>query len=91
MRLSTRRFYYVYIILNRTQQAWYSGITADINATASNAGVSGVTSLLYLEVYSDTSAAIAREQEISRMSDRKKTALVRSKNPELRDITEQVS
>jgi|GEM_PF-4201423 len=90
MKLSTSRFYYVYILLSHTQNAWYSGITADISAAAMNAGVSGATTLLYLEVYSETSLAIRREQEIRRMSDRKKTALVRSKNPELRDISEQL-
>ncbi len=87
--------YFVYILTNIGGTVLYVGITNDlcgrIDEHAAGTGSAftrkyRVHRLLYFEEHLDVRQAIAREKEIKGWSRSKKEALVRSFNPELRNL-----
>ena len=88
------RQYYVYILTNR-RGTLYTGVTSDLERRLAEhrAGKSGFTAryrigkLLYFETTGDVWAAIAREKRIKGWLREKKFALIRTLNPQLRDLS----
>ena len=88
------RSYTVYILGSQTN-VLYVGVTNDLMRRMfehKQGLVPGFTSkynvkrLLYHEAYNGIATAIAREKEVKGWLRRKKWALIRSQNPELRDL-----
>ncbi|MBO4871958.1 MAG: GIY-YIG nuclease family protein [Lachnospiraceae bacterium] len=88
--------YYVYILTNWNCQVMYVGVTNDLKRrlfehknkmlpgfTATN----NVNKLVYYEEAREIDAAIAREKQIKGWSRDKKNDLVRSMNPEWKDLS----
>ena len=88
--------YYVYIMTNRSKTL-YTGVTNDLIRRVyehKNKMVEGFTKkynimkLVYFEETSDVQAAIEREKQIKGWLRSKKIALIESKNPEWKDLSE---
>lgn len=88
--------YYVYIMTNRSKTL-YTGVTNDLIRRVyehKNKMVKGftkrynITKLVYFEETSDVQAAIKREKQIKGWLRAKKIALIESKNPEWKDLSE---
>ncbi len=91
------RQYYVYILTNRKQGVLYTGVTNDLERRIyehKNKLISGfaskynLTKLVYFEETTDVNAAITREKQIKGWLRKKKVALIESKNPEWKDLSE---
>ena len=89
--------YYVYIMTNKSGTL-YTGVTNNIQRRVfehRNKLVEGfskkynITQLVYYEVTTDISAAIAREKQIKGWLRAKKIALIKSVNPNWRDLSEE--
>ena len=89
--------YYVYIMTNKSGTL-YTGVTNNIQRRMfehKNKLVEGfsrkynITQLVYYEVTTDISAAIAREKQIKGWLRAKKIALIKSTNPNWRDLSEE--
>ena len=89
--------YYVYIMTNKSGTL-YTGVTNNIQRRVfehRNKLVEGfsrkynITQLVYYEVTTDISAAIAREKQIKGWLRAKKIALIKSTNPNWRDLSEE--
>jgi putative endonuclease len=87
--------YYVYIMTNRYNDVFYTGITNDLkrrvieHKSKEKGGLTaryGVTKLVYYEVYEDVLDAIAREKQIKGGSRLKKLKPVDSINEEWVDL-----
>jgi len=87
--------YYVYIMLN-TRHTIYTGLTNDLyrrvwqhrnKITPGFTSKYDCTALVYYEVMENVRAAIAREKQIKAWTRAKMTALIRSLNPEWRDLS----
>jgi putative endonuclease len=90
----TRKQFFVYIMSN-TSMTLYTGVTNDLSRRVTehkHAEGTNFTAqyhfdrLVYFETYELASEAIAREKSIKGMSRRKKIALVKTVNPEWRDL-----
>ncbi len=90
------RQYYVYIMTNRSKTL-YTGVTNDLMRRVyehKNKMVEGFTKkyninrLVYFEETSDVQSAITREKQIKGWLRSKKIALIESKNPEWKDLSE---
>jgi len=88
--------YYVYIMSNRSKTL-YTGVTNDLMRRVyehKNKMVEGFTKkynikrLVYFEETGDVQAAIEREKQIKGWLRAKKIALIESKNPEWKDLSE---
>ena len=88
------KLYYVYILSSR-RRTLYIGVTGDLPRRLTEhrhkilEGFTkryNVTQLVYLESTTDVRAAISREKQIKKWSRAKKVALVRSMNPEWKDL-----
>ena len=88
------KLYYVYILSSR-RRTLYIGVTGDLPRRLYEhrhkilEGFTkryNVTQLVYLESTTDVRAAISREKQIKKWSRAKKVALVRSMNPEWKDL-----
>ena len=88
------KLYYVYILSSR-RRTLYIGVTGDLPRRLYEhrhkilEGFTkryNVTQLVYLESTTDVRAAIFREKQIKKWSRAKKIALVRSMNPEWKDL-----
>jgi len=86
---------YVYIITNVNRTVFYTGVTADltqrmIRHRASKGSVFcakyKLKVLVYYEIHLDIRDAIKRETQIKRWDRQWKIDLIRSKNPEMRDL-----
>ena len=86
--------YYVYITTNATRTL-YIGVTNDLQRRVyehKHGLVEGftkrynITWLVYHEVTSDVSAALAREKQLKRWNRSKKIALIESQNPQWKDL-----
>jgi putative endonuclease len=86
--------YYVYIIASR-RGALYVGVTSSIEhriwqhkmkLIPGHASKYNIKRLVYLEETGYIDAAIAREKQIKRWRREKKLALIRTQNPDLRDL-----
>ena len=88
------RYFYVYILTNRTNSTLYVGMTNDLERRISEhrSGKSGFTSryrlykLVYYEVFPTAMDAIRREKQIKGGSRRKKTEMIDSMNPQWNDL-----
>ena len=89
--------YYVYIMSNTSDTTVYIGITNDIQRRVSE-HKSGLipgftqkyncTKLVYFEEYSDINQAIEREKKLKKWRREKKDWLIKTLNPEFKDLAE---
>src|SRR5262245_39995912 len=95
--MSRTHRYFVYILSNYTRNVFYIGITNDIVRRVSEhrEGVgSTFTSkyncrfLMYFEEYTYVMKAIAREKQLKNWKREWKLELIRSVNPEMKDLSE---
>jgi putative endonuclease len=96
------RNYYVYILTNINRQVLYVGVTNDIarrlfeheedakGDKKTFAGKYNCIYLLYYERYQYVNYAIAREKELKGWTREKKNALIRTMNPELKSLNDEV-
>ena len=91
------KFYYVYIMTNKSNGVLYTGVTGEFEARVwdhKNRTLRGFTSrynvnkLVWFEEFEDVNEAIAREKQIKAGSRKKKISLIECKNPEWRDLSE---
>jgi putative endonuclease len=91
------RQYYVYIMTNRSRTL-YTGVTNNLYRRVyehKNKLIGGftkkynITKLVWYEVTSEITSAIAREKQIKGWLRRKKIALIESMNPEWKDLSEE--
>jgi putative endonuclease len=87
--------YYVYILTNKNNNVFYTGVTNDIIRRVwehKNKRIKGFTEkynidkLIYFEVFNFIDLAIAREKQIKGYSRDKKIKLINSFNPEWKDL-----
>jgi putative endonuclease len=90
--------YYVYILTNWNNKVMYIGMTNDLERRLyehKNKLVNGFTKryniykLVYYEHTTDVYEAIAREKEIKKWRREKKNNLVKTMNPEWKDISDE--
>jgi putative endonuclease len=86
---------YAVYILSNTSRILYIGVTGDLDRRIwehQKKLVPGFTatynlhSMVYLELYANVKAAIAREKELKRWGRSKKLSLIRSANPNWTDL-----
>ena len=87
----------VYIMANRRNGAFYTGVTSDLfqrvwqHRTSAVPGFTaryGCKLLVWYEIHDEMTAAIAREKQIKSGSRSRKLALIEAKNPHWRDLYE---
>ena len=93
---SPPRFYFVYIMTNRSKTL-YTGVSGHLERRVfeHKQGIKGefaarykIDRLVYFERFGDVHAAIAREKQIKGLLRMKKIALIVSTNPEWKDLSE---
>jgi len=91
--------YYVYIMTNKHNTVFYTGVTNNLmrrvyeHKEGRGGGFTSkynIKKLVYYEVTGDVNAAIAREKQIKGGSRQKKIDLVDSMNPEWRDLYDEL-
>ena len=91
--------YYIYIMTNKWNNVLYTGITNDLKRRVfehKNKIIKGFTEryninkLVYYEIYDDVYNAIQREKQIKSWSRKKKIELIKSLNPEFKDLYEEI-
>ena len=92
--------YYIYILSNKSHSTLYIGMTNDLERRImehrSN-NIPGFTQrynchkLLYYESYSDANQALDREKQLKKWGREKKERLIRSMNPDYKDLAEDFS
>lgn len=89
--------YYVYILTNKTNRVLYIGVTNNLQRRMSehkNEEIDGFTKryhlhkLVFFEEFSDINEAINWEKRLKRWTRTKKNALIESKNPDWKDLSE---
>ena len=89
------KLYCVYIMTNKTNAVFYTGITSNLNKRIYEHKenlVEGFTKkynvhkLVYYEVFNDVEGAILREKQIKAGSRNKKIKLINSMNPNWKDL-----
>lgn len=89
------RQYFVYIMTNGAGTL-FVGMTNDLvlqihqhkeQLVGGFARKNGITTLVYYEATNDLLAAMSREKQLKRWSNRQKTALVESSNPQWSDLS----
>ena len=97
-RPTTVKTYYVYL-LSSHRRVLYTGVTGDLyrrmyehrhHVLEGFTKRYDVTQLVYFESFTEVLAAISREKEIKGWSRARKVALVRSLNPEWKDLAPEV-
>ena len=90
---------YVYILTNHTNTVLYTGVTSNLIKRIyehKNKLVEGftakyhVTKLVYYEIHESIVTAIEREKQIKGGSRKKKIKLITSKNPEFKDLYDEI-
>ncbi len=85
----------IYIMANKNNQVLYTGVTSNLlrrviehkeKTVAGFTSQYNVTKLVYYEEYATMEEAIAREKQIKGGSRQKKLDLIKSKNPEWKDL-----
>ena len=86
---------YIYILSNKNRTVFYTGVTGNL-ATRMKLHLEGIGSdfcrkynvkeLIYYELFLDINEAIHREKEIKGWRRDKKLALIRKRNPEIRNL-----
>ena len=92
--------YFVYILTNRDRHTvLYVGVTNSLERRASEHSLGfgssfarqyGAHKLIYFEAYPDPINAIARGEQLKRWSRAKKEALISKRNPEWRDLFDEM-
>jgi putative endonuclease len=91
------KFYYVYLITNKSNTVIYTGVTNDLIRRVSehkSKSIQGFTKkyninkLVYYETFNDINSAIFREKQIKAGSRSKKIQLIEKENPEWNDLLE---
>lgn len=89
--------YYVYLMTNKSKTL-YTGVTNNLVKRVyehKNKIIKGFTTkyninkLVYFEIFSDVTNAIAREKQIKGWLRKKKIELIESVNPEWKDLTDE--
>lgn len=97
--MSDKKFY-VYIMTNKYHTVLYTGITNDLfrRVEEHRSGGGGrftakykIHKLVYYEVSEDVRIAIEREKQIKSGSRKKKIELIKSLNPEWKDLIEELT
>lgn len=92
--------FYVYIMTNRRHGTLYVGVTSDLRKRVyehKNEIVKGFTSkyhlhkLVYYEVHDSAESAILREKRLKKWKREWKIQLIEKRNPEWRDLTEEIT
>ncbi|MBW3670081.1 MAG: GIY-YIG nuclease family protein [Acidobacteria bacterium] len=92
-----KRLYFVYIMMSHSGVALYTGVTNDLSRRVrEHRSGSGQTfasryrtsKLVWFEIHTGAAQAIAREKQIKDWRRVRKEALIRSLNPDLRDLSE---
>ena len=92
--------YWIYILSNYTRSTLYIGVTNDLYRRYQehqNGEVDGFTQtyqchyLLYYEEYSQVEDAIAREKQLKGWTRKKKENLIRTMNPDLKELSEELN
>ena len=92
--------FFVYILTNDTHTVLYTGVTNDLvrrvyeHREGINKGFTKryrVKQLVYYEVFDDAFSAIQREKQIKAGSRRRKLDLIKTMNPERRDLYEEIT
>jgi putative endonuclease len=95
----SQKRYFVYILSNYTRSTFYIGVTNNLSERLSEHRLGRGTSfppkynlkyLIYWEEFSDASQAIAREKQLKGWHRGWKLALIKSLNPEMRDLSEEL-
>ena len=90
--------YYIYIMSNTNNTTLYIGVTNNIERTLQehkSGQIPGFTQkynctkLVYYEKYSDIDQAIEREKKLKKWRREKKDWLIRTINPDLKDLFEE--
>jgi len=90
---------YIYLMTNKSNNVIYTGVTSDLPKRAyehKEKCVEGFTKkynvnkLVYYEVFDDIENAILREKQIKAGSRAKKIDLIKSMNPEFRDLYDEL-
>ena len=93
------KYSYVYFLTNHSNTVIYVGVTTNLikriyehkNKLADGfSSKYSLTKLVYYEVFEDINEAIKREKQIKGGSRLKKIQLIKSKNPELKDMYDQI-
>lgn len=88
---------YVYIITNQNRTVFYTGVTANLTERMilHKAGRGSkfcarynVNTLVWYQIHMDIKDAIRRETQIKRWNRQWKIEMIRSKNPEMKDLLE---
>jgi putative endonuclease len=92
--------YYVYIMTNKYDKVLYIGVTNSLVRRVfehknklkpkSFTARYNLTKLIYFEDYEDIEQAIAREKQLKGWLRQKKIDLIKSKNPEFKDLTDAI-
>lgn len=94
-----KKYYYIYIMTNKSNTVLYTGITGDIKKRIyehKNKVVEGFTKkynvdkLVYYEIFDDPYNAISREKQIKGWVRKKKVDLINSFNPAWEDLYEKI-
>ncbi|MFI5210447.1 MAG: GIY-YIG nuclease family protein [Gemmatimonadales bacterium] len=94
-----RRYYFVYILANQSRDVIYTGVTRDlVRRVAQHRGGSGghftrrywVRQLVWYEIHGSPASAITREKQIKAGSRLKKVALIEARNPNWRDLWDEI-
>ena len=90
------KHYYIYILTNKTNNVLYTGITNNLLRRVyehKNGFIEGFTKkykvhkLVYADSFNNPNDAIAAEKKIKGWLRSKKISLIKSKNPEWKDLT----
>jgi len=89
--------YYVYLMTNQSNMVLYAGVTNDITRRVYEhktelsgfCGKYNLNKLVYVETTNNIKDAIAREKQIKRWARKKKEDLIKTINPEWRDLSEE--
>ena len=91
--------YFVYIMTNKRNSVLYTGVTSDLKRRAFEHRckmISGFTKtyniekLVYYEMFAEPIQAIAWEKKIKAGSRQKKLNLIQQKNPDRRDLYDEI-
>ena len=86
---------FIYILSNKNRTVLYTGVTANLSKRMQYhlAGKGSrfcksynVRDLIYFETFTDIRVAIAREKQIKGWCREKKMALIKSKNPDMKNL-----
>jgi putative endonuclease len=97
--ISMKEGYWVYIMMNKNNTVNYTGVTNDLIGRVwehKNKIIKGFTKryninkLVYFEEFHDIYEAIRREKQIKGWTNKKKIDLIKTLNPEFKDLYEEI-